>query len=697
MRSDMKDTDISKARSKIEKRYNKNLAFFKEHIPIVYKQLVSSEDTVSLTLDNKTKVLNKVVDGVTVYPGGAFECAQKEVADFINIKHRFNYKPLPSSLNVNNLIKQQPFLKTATLYANNFKTCKQTQPVCCDVVVFGVGLGHHIEILCNKGLFHHITVIEKNINNLKESLYTINWYSTLKDLKKDRRITFVINDTLDDTLENRKEFNHKIKRQLFKLFPSVVSSTIIYNHNEDNESYEDEKNTVNEFKNISLIVYERIGPDGQRLLNTNENVRLEHKIVNLTQSRITDGNIVITGAGPSLDLYKPILKKYRDKYFIISSGSSITTLLNYGITPDLHFELEFQNLATEHLKHLSKTHKLSDIELICSIEANPGILKLFKKCHLFLQETSDLSTYFTRDFILRLGGITCTNGATAFANRISNSTIHLVGVDFAYTNGHHHTKDNISNQRNLPPELEELETFGKIIPLNATVKDEDVFGNEIMTSPALSSAKQLMEILVFASTNNIINCSHGAKIPGTKYCSAIDFEENSKKLNRSTSKFIANEIMYEKEKIHELTKKTFEVSFDVCNQITDIVNTYQTMNGEKTCIGVQSLLHNIINATKHNAGQSRNVMSINRLPLLILYNLVNYSDDDSRSIIIKSWLDDYNSYVSYIKDKLFNYPFDGSYHVKEDWIQRPHTAPKKDIEAVHEELDKVSETMEGDQ
>ena len=524
----MKDTDISKVQSKIENRYNKNLAFFKEHIPFVYKQLVSSKDAVSLTLDSKTKILNKVVDGVTVYPGGAFECAQKEVADFINIKNNFNYKPWPSALNVHNLIMQQPFLKTATLYANNFKTCKQTQPVCCDVVVFGVGLGHHIEILCNKGLFHHITIIENDVNNLKESLYTINWHSIFKGLKQNRMMTFVINDKS----ESRDVFNNQIKLQLYKLFPSVVSSTIIYNHNENNEQYEKEKEIINDYRSISQIIYERIGPDGQRLLNTNENVRLEHKIVNLTQSRITDGNIVITGAGPSLDLYKPILKKYRDKYFIISSGSSITTLLNYGITPDLHFELEFQNLATEHLKHLSKTHKLSDIELICSIEANPGILKLFKKCHLFLQETSDLSTYFTRDFILRLGGITCTNGATAFANRISNSTIHLVGVDFAYTNGHHHTKDNISNQRNLPPELEELETFGKIIPLNATVKDEDVFGNEIMTSPALSSAKQLMEILVFASTNNIINCSHGAKIPGTKYYSAIDFEENSKKLNR---------------------------------------------------------------------------------------------------------------------------------------------------------------------
>lgn len=664
----MNTTDINDAQTRITKRYKKNLAFFEKHLPDIYTLISNSTQNVALTMDAKTKRLNKVINGRTVYQEGAYEFATNEVTRYLSLKDTYEYRPIPSKLNINNLIKRHPFFNCVSRYAEHFQQSTQLQPVCTDLVVFGVGLGHHIELLCNKGNFWHITIIERNLSNLKESLYTVDWTGILTSLKSKHQISFTVKgDDISDEV-----FQNQVKIQLFKLFPSITASTLIYNHNPIHEKYEAEKEIIKDFNNMSKLIYERIGPDGQRLLNTNENIKSKNKIINLGQTRIGKDktNVVVIGAGPSLDTYLETLIKYRDKFFIITSGSSLTTILNVKLKPDLHFELEFQNLATEHLKHLNEQHSLKDIDLVCSIETNPGIPALFNNVYYFLQETSDLANYFSSDFILRFGGLTCTNGATAFINRTTIADMYLIGLDFAHTNGNHHTKDNISNQKGLPDNLKDLEAYGENIKKLAHLHDIDVNGNDIMTSHALNSAKQLMQSLIGLSTNKYFNCSYGADIKGTQHITVSEFNEIADSLPICNAKFKPTIMDIDKKNIHTKTKDTFNVSFDICKQIIKTIQEIDGNKGEETCITIKELIYKIIMSTSKNQGQYRNTMSINRLPLLVLYYLVSYSDNNGRDIIVKQWLEDYKSYIKYIKKKIYKHLNSGDYYLKEDWLER---------------------------
>ena len=50
--------------------------------------------------------------------------------------------------------------------------------------------------------------------------------------------------------------------------------------------------------------------------------------------------VVITGSGPSLDSSLPFLAEHRDKFILVSGGSSISTQTEAGIKPDIHVQLE---------------------------------------------------------------------------------------------------------------------------------------------------------------------------------------------------------------------------------------------------------------------------------------------------------------------------------------------------------------------
>ncbi len=661
---------IQSIQDNISQRYEANMAFFKKYIPYIHKQIIESIEPSSLSLDQNTLRLNKVVDGAVIYPEGAVESAQKEVSDFLTRMNRIEYRPTPKDINIGFLIKNQPFLRTINKYAIDISKSTKRLPSYADLAIFGCGLGYHIEMLCNKGIFHHITIIENDIRNFKESLYTVNWSSIMNSLGNGKKITLIIND------ENRGKldyYNH-IKVHLHNLFPSSAVSMLVYNHTKITDDYSDVKKLINEHSFYTKVIYERLGPDSQRLMNANENCRLNRKILDLNKSKINckDTKIAIIGAGPSLDDYKETLKNNRDKFIIISAGSSLGSLLKNGITPDYHLELEFLNVATSLLEHVNNEHSLKDITLIHSLEGNPGYPSLFKDGYMFAQETTELINYIDTKHILKRGGLTCTNGAAAVACRLSKADIFFFGLDYAHTREQHHEVDNITNKRNLPKELSDLEEHGKILEsAKLSISTTDVHGNKVGTTPSLNSARLLMESLISESENNFYNCSNGANIGGAEHLDINNLNKilfNSKKIeNHKNIKLSFTKLNYHH--INRSSIKLFEISFSVIDQIIPVIEKFKNLNNVESCIEIDKIIKGIEFETKDRPGQLRSIMSLNRLPLLLLYLLINYSSEENSNNIIKYWLIDYKSYYVFVKEKLMNILNGETHHIKEEWLE----------------------------
>ncbi len=655
--------NTDKIKEDIEDLHMVNMTFFKQKHPCIYKNILETKKNTSLTIDTRSLTLNKIINGKLAYPEGALQSAENEVNTFIEKIKSSNYKPAPSSINIKNLIKKNAFINTAKHYSRYFDKCTQRTPENTDLLIFGIGLGHHIKLLSESNTFNNITVIENDLSKLKESLYCINWKTLLE---KNKNISLIIN-----TNSNNNEFHHNLTNFLNKQYPSIIISTLIYNHLEEitnKNEYQQIKEKINNHCNLTKIEFEIAGPDTQRLLNSNYNIYSHKQILNLDKTQIGDNNsnIIIIGSGPSLDKYIDIIKTYRDKLFIISSGSSLTSLLKLDIRPDLHLELESQNLAALNLEYLNESFSLEDITLVCSASSNPKISKFFKNTYYFIQESSELTQYFPSKYILNSGGVTCTNGAAAFVSRISDGTIYLMGLDFAYTKNMHHAKDNISYQKNLKGDLKYLE---ENFISKANLETIDINNNKIMTTPVLNSAKEAMQELIIYSTNQFINCSFGAKIHGTTHHDPDQFISSLEKLNDNISNISFCNETTDNFNTHKILSDFYETSFNVCETIHEMISNSIENKNMNISILVNSILDAISKDYSNNHYQYRNIMSFNRLPLLTLSIISNYTDKTYRNEIVTTWLNDYKNYIEYVKNVIFTYLKNNDFPSTEDWIE----------------------------
>jgi len=653
----------------IQERFSRNLDFLNSYIPGLIKLIEEKNDDLSLKLDPVSGQLYKEKDDKPYYNDLPVKQAIEEVKNFYQTMVKNNYAPAPSSLMVSHVIKKNAFLRTLEAYAHSLRKQKgiNVKPAYADVAIFGIGMGHHVEILMNKADFNSYVIIEKDIRKFKESLYTVNWFSILTNLPPNKYVSFIIKGSS----ESNQNFHQRIQYQFQELFPSSTTSTIIYNHATEDD-YEDEKKVIADIMDYGRVSYERLAPDAHRLFNLNHNSEKNIPIIDLKETKLCSKKtpIAIVGAGPSLDIYLDTLRLNKEKIIIVSCGSSLRSLLENGIYPDFHFELEYQNLADDLVKYTSQNFDISSINFIGSLEAHPNLFDYFNNRFATIPQTTELSENVPNELILERGGITCTNGAAALFTNISTSDIYLVGLDFAHTNGMHHARDNITNQRDLPKNLERLENDGKTLLNRGSFIVEDVFGNAVKTTPSLNSARLLMETLAASCENEILNCSHGAKIPGTTFLPLDKFTETLNNLESNQKKFNIISRSISPERIHSLTKQTFDITFNVSEQITQIVRDGKLKSAKDFCHDIISLYKSIRKTTgEKRLGQFRSIMSVNRLPTLLLFNVINYAKEEDIESILKTWLDDYEDYINFIKDILYSHISSGNYWIDKDWSE----------------------------
>ena len=104
------------------------------------------------------------------------------------------------------------------------------------------------------------------------------------------------------------------------------------------------------------------------------------KVMNSIKVKPNDKHAVICASGPSLAFDLELIKENRDKYAVFSCYSTISKLLDAGIVPDYHCDLERHN---DHLLLLEKginAEVLKDVILCCSSTCDPRLLSLYKEC-----------------------------------------------------------------------------------------------------------------------------------------------------------------------------------------------------------------------------------------------------------------------------------------------------------------------------
>jgi len=656
--------EMPKIKDKLAATYKANVSFFKQHIPTIYKMVLEGASTPEITIDSKTGELHVLQNNKTIYPEGAIDFSMKEVARFINNVKNYNYAPSKSFTKLQHLIINPAFEKSHQFYRSNRHLCSSETISRLDLIIFGVGLGYHVEMLINKKIFNHIVVVEEDIKNFKASLYSIRWDNLLTSLDDNIQISFVINNN------DPAKFISDLKKQYYTMFPSIVSSCVAYSHKPFEQNYKNIKIVMEEFRTNMKVMYEKIGPDAHRLMNANENSRLGHKIINFKESNITGDNIkiAIVGAGPSLDIYFHILNSHRDQFYIITVGSGLSSLLEMGINPNMHLELEYKHLAQELLVNVNSRHPLNDINLVCTYEVHPKIPELFKSVRMFVPETSELSDLFPKEYILRQGGVNCANAGLTLARKLSDAPIYLFGIDLAYTNNEHHSKFNISQRLDLSENLSVLnENKSRFIKVKGTQ------GN-LLSSKATQLASRLAieQSLAGQTKNAIYNCSHGANLLGTQFLSTEDLASN---LNQDKSN--VEVLLFEKLvpclefNINKASIKRLKIAFKVTSNLCNGLEN-RIYSSKDQLLKIHMAYRQIGEHYFNTLGLYRLILAINRTPILQLYTLINFLPEEKLGQIMDIWLSEHKAYVQLIEHKLKAILTSESHYVTEEWTDILH-------------------------
>jgi hypothetical protein len=146
----------------------------------------------------------------------------------------------------------------------------------------------------------------------------------------------------------------------------------------------------------------------------------------------------IVGSGPSLDASLPFLKKHQHLMIIFSCGTALGALLNHGIQPDFHCEIENTPGPLDILTNTAKQHNLKSITLLAACSINPHIPQLFKNTVFLMRDNLSCSDFFPSFTPTSMMSPTVTNLGLRIAIGFGFSSISLFGTDLGSRHVEHH-------------------------------------------------------------------------------------------------------------------------------------------------------------------------------------------------------------------------------------------------------------------
>jgi len=495
-----------------------NLEYFKKYQPKLYGAFAEYELTnAKINISPDGKDINLIVDGKPLYKENYMATGQREFEIFSNNFKR--NKVITHANTPDTSIYYLPrFFHQLAVSLGNFSPSGNGQPMIARnnyplVVVTGIGLGGHIEQLCNQAQVNHLIIFEPNPDVFAASLYTLDWKSIFSSRSKDPYLSIDI--VVGNINEEETKFS-TIWNKLVKFNPLFPSSTYFLNHLGDETNLK----LIRRFNKDISVFYSVWGFWDDELNQLNQclhNLNYGYKVLQKAAPSNRSTPVFIVGAGPSLDTRIEDIKKYKDDAIIISCGTALKSLHYHGITPDFHVELESHRLVVDVLEAINDPSYLKTITLISVSNVHPDVINLFKDSLAYFKAESSLWGLFGEGHsIIPLGTPTCTNAALAFCYYYGLQNVSLFGCDYGFRDAkNHHATGSVYYNDNYTEAVENNN--------RNHIKVTDVYGNSILSTNILFTSLRTIEKLAqFYLKKNvqIRNCSEGADIQHTVFTSS---------------------------------------------------------------------------------------------------------------------------------------------------------------------------------
>lgn len=213
--------------------------------------------------------------------------------------------------------------------------------------------------------------------------------------------------------------------------------------------------------------------------------------------------VIIVSGGPSLTKQLPILDSIKENCIILAAGSTINSLVNYGVEPHYVISIDGGRANYDHFKSLNTRNS----KLIYAMISHHKIQDEFKnEKYAFISAGEyESAEKLTKDYKIVLpfinGGASVANFALSIAQYISTGPIALIGQDLAYTNNKSHAENNKFYKEISKEDIKNRGMF----------EVEGYNGQKVLTDFAFFTMKSQFETLItfVEDGRKIYNCTEG--------------------------------------------------------------------------------------------------------------------------------------------------------------------------------------------
>ncbi len=496
----------------------RNMNAFKIYLPDIYHQFVDY---------HANNYLINIVDGfVNIFDKNS-NSNLYTYPPYLEEIHRVKYyqcNPISTQLKLySDLVNQGGFMHVSNLNPiiqrlekreAEYKNKPRNAPkVMNSLLIFGVGLGYHIDLLLGQHQVNNLYIVEPELDLFYSSLFVTNWAGLLNKLDKSNCDLYL------SLGEQKESFFDDLHLKTYATGQYALAKAFAYIHNDSPEIL----TLVNDFKNRFREVNTSWGffDDGV--------ISISHLLENLTNKTplfkkqaminnvLADIPVFIVGNGPSLDELIDTIKAYQDQAIIISCGSTLSALYKYGIIPDIHCEQERTSPIAKQVECYCPSDILRTINFVAPATVHPDVFAKFNNKLMMLKDYEPASI-----LAQGLSGIqgqtdnhkyinpTVANTALTAAISMGFKNIYFCGVDLGHKVGgsHHSKKSFYYNEAEI--DLNFYHNTKKAVKLF-----EGNLSGQFVTDNFFELSRRMIEQLIQTTDDScFFNLSDGIKIAG---------------------------------------------------------------------------------------------------------------------------------------------------------------------------------------
>lgn len=509
-------------------RYRQNLNAFEQHFPDIH-EFYRSYSPSKYIVDTKDGFVNAidVNTGDHFYEYPSFLSTQLQFEQFKkspNIK-KFNFNSAEDNeanfVHVDCLESMNKLLHDKNSLSTNEE--KPLPKHLSTLMIFGVAAGYHLEMFAHNNYISCLYIIEPDLDLFFLSLFSVNWQNIFDTFaQKGTRVHISLGEQeqtfFDEIL---KECGMSGRYQMSHVagyihYQSDAISKILV---EFNKRYLELGRGWGFFDDAVMSI-------GHMLGNLKQNVPLLKKEA-IDNNEFFETPVFIVGNGPSLDQLVDSIKKFQGKAIVISCGSALSALYQYGIIPDFHCEQERTFPVAEKIEHYCPKEFLESIVLLAPNSVHPAVFAMFKRSIMAAKANEPSSALLLRDIqgkelftSYHFINPTVANTALAVGYNLGFKNFYLFGVDLGHKkDGLHHSKKSLYyNDDEQDRELYD-EKF------ESSIEVEGNFGGRFICDTFFKQSNlNLSRQILGYKDLNCFNLSDGAKVSGSQPLTIIELE-----------------------------------------------------------------------------------------------------------------------------------------------------------------------------